>query len=207
MNWTFPPLITSGVLEIEGKLFSDLERIQSDIVSPSIITSTLLRSDPDMVFLSLVQTSVDDVYSGSVRVQYMNPTGRRLDVVHIRIYNGMPEDRVVVSEAIILDVGPGEFGNHTLPISLIEGRYILSASASIATISDNGESTFWYDIDPYIRDIAIEEVGQQPVQDENELDMNDLTTAGIIASSALMFTLLIASFFFKKEQDEDQEKE
>jgi hypothetical protein len=206
-NWTIGPIGSTGALTLNISLDPGIGYMIEGWEHQFTSRILQLSSDPDLNILSMAQTMVGESYAKSLDIVFRNPTEKHLQVAHVKIYDGYPGDNKIISEAIILNLGPGEFGNRTMSIPLSEGFYIISVEAEAAVVLGDGGDLEWFTLDQYVEEISLQEPGTQTEPVDEEVDMGEVTTAGIITVSAVMVVLMVSSFFYRREQDEDEDED
>jgi len=108
---------------------------------------------------------------------------------------------------IVLELASGETRTVTMDLGLEKGLYILSLTAETFAVHSDGGSEKWTLTDTISQDIQIKDPGplDQPV--DHEVDMGEVTTAGIISASTIMFVLVIASLFYRREREDEEDEE
>ncbi len=136
-------------------------------------------------------------------VHVTNPTNRTIPVARVVLYNGVPGDEVVLSEAFITGIGPNVTESTALPLGIDEGLYVLSIEASTCPSTDisvpwnemiRDSGTFEFTVEKYV----------PPKEKDESLDMGDVTDSIMIGLSTIASVVLIAALFRRKnEGDED----
>jgi hypothetical protein len=208
LNWTLPDPGIIGEVEVMVGLSDGTNFISDGIDDDWRGFNIIITSKPELDLVSISQSMVGLSYDSSLKVQFFNPTGYMIDVVHITLYNGFPSDDVIISEAIVVEVGPGQYGEITLYFPLEEGQYILTTTAEASVVTGDGRNMGWLEMARLESDIKIHKTGLPEQSEDDTVDMDEVTTAGIITISSVMLVLLVASFFYQKETEkEDEEKD
>jgi hypothetical protein len=207
LNWTFPEIKVISELEVRVGLSDGTDLIsfgwEDEIVSFTIIKT----SKPELLFSSISQTKVGASFVNSLRVQFWNPNPYMIDVVHVTLYNGYEHDNVIISEAIIVELGPRQYGEVLMHFPLQEGQYILTTTAEASVMTEDGGKMVWLNMAQVESDIKIYKTDlPDPPVDNDEVNIDEVTTAGIITISSMMFVLLVASFFYRKETEEEEDE-
>ncbi|MGA1819402.1 MAG: CARDB domain-containing protein [Thermoplasmatota archaeon] len=201
-HWTFSPGGGPGRLEVR----TILKGSHPAVPGRSIHSSILQTAGPVVDVMSFQQTIVGDRFTGSVDVQISNPSSYDAGVVHLTLFNGYPSDDVVVSELLVIDLASGETRTVTMGLGLEQGLYVLSLTAEYFTVPPEGTGGRWAQTDSITGDLEVKKPGPLEVPQNDEVDMGEVTTAGIISASTIMFVLVIASLFYRREH-EDEEKD
>jgi hypothetical protein len=136
------------------------------------------------------------------RVFVDNPTNRTIPVTRLVLYNGVPGDEVIVSENFVTWIGPNSTINTTLPIRLEEGLYLLSMEGT--TSSSTETSVPWMEVNRH--SISFEFILEKkiiPQEEEDEIDMDEVTESILIGSSAIASVILVSALFRRKEEDDE----
>jgi hypothetical protein len=207
LNWTIPNAGVIGEMGIRIDLNDGTDLISDGWEDVSKSYDVIITSEPELQLTDISQSKVGVSFDNNVKVQFFNPGNYRVDVVHVTLYNGFSHDGVIISEAIFIGLGPMEFGEVELYFPLAEDRYILTATIETPVVKENGGKMEWLEIGRLESDVAIQKTNVPEEPPDEETDMDDVTTAGIITISATMFVLLVASFFYRREKGEDEEEE
>ncbi|MEA3559884.1 MAG: hypothetical protein U9R75_11580, partial [Candidatus Thermoplasmatota archaeon] len=143
---------------------------------------------------------------GSVRgmnINVSNHGSEEVDIYHLTLFNGLPEDEIVISRNIGLSLGAGEEAVILLPEDLPVGTYLLSVVISVPVIGPSHEGMSWMEMDRKVVEVDIVEQVQGQIQENREMDWDDVTYATIFSLSAVFAVLLVSSLFFRKERKED----
>jgi hypothetical protein len=136
-------------------------------------------------------------------VRINNTSGRAIPVLRIVLYNGIPEDRVVISESFVTWIDPNGTGEAALPLGLDEGLYLLSiegstsnsVEVSVPWTSGHSESEIFEFV---VKKVII------PQQQDDEIDMREVTDSALMGISAIALVLLLSVLFKRKDEDEKE---
>jgi hypothetical protein len=134
-----------------------------------------------------------------------NPSNRTIGICRVVLFNGYPNDGVVVSEGFILDVEPNGTGYVSLPFDLDTGLYFLSISASTSSYVDTNVP--WKET--VMNNISFEHVIEDSpsgIGENEEVDMGDVNDTILIGASTI-FSVLLISALFRRKEDNDDDKE
>ncbi len=116
--------------------------------------------------------------------------------------NGRPEDGVVLSETLLIDIGPLEGSNAVLSMPLKEGSYLLSVSVmgfpSYARSSSDGMVRT--DSLMFEHRVIADEEGPE----RHGPDPSDVTSSAIIAGGAVFVVLSVGAVFRLQGKDEER---
>ncbi|MGA1793208.1 MAG: CARDB domain-containing protein [Thermoplasmatota archaeon] len=204
VNWTFDTANVSGRLY----MVMTLESTHASIQTKSLHGNILLLIEPEVVIGGFQQTIVGDRFTGSIDVLVHNLSPNDAEVVHLTLFNGYPSDNVVLSELLVIDLASGETRTVTMDLGLEQGLYVLSLTVEIFTVPAKGTGERWALTDSVTGDLHVKEPGPLDLTVNDDVDMGEVTSAGIISASVIMFVLVVASFFYRREHgDEDEEKD
>ncbi|MBN1391113.1 MAG: hypothetical protein JXA22_10780 [Candidatus Thermoplasmatota archaeon] len=163
----------------------------------------MVITDPVASVESMGQAMTGDRYTGALNVEVHNPTSSRIEVLHLILYDGQRADGVVISEEIVIGLGPGETRTVVMYLPLEKGLYVLSVTAEGLTLDPSGKRESWQATGMLTSDVSVMDPGPQGIPVDDDVDMGEVTTAGIITVSMIMGVLLIASLFYRKEHDDE----
>jgi hypothetical protein len=137
------------------------------------------------------------------KVYIRNPSNRTIPISRVVLYNGVPGDEVVIAESFVTWIGPNETFETALPLGLEEGLYLLSIEATTSRSTDTSvpwvegirdSTTFEFTVEKYI----------PPEQEDNEVDMDDVTDSVLIGSSAVISVILVSALFRRKTEEDEK---
>ncbi len=201
-NITFPietSLLPIGKYSIKVQIL-ELDGIPFDPMKRGPIEKGLMILEKEKIVLSWSGDLVDFGFIGKAfMVNVTNPTNRTIPVSRVVLYNGVPGDDVVLSEAFITGIRPNVTESTALPLGIDEGLYVLSIEASTCLSTDisvpwndmvKDSGTFEFTVEKYV----------PPREKDESLDMGDVTDSIMIGLSAIASVVLIAALFRRKNE-------
>jgi hypothetical protein len=139
-----------------------------------------------------------------ITVRIRNDSNRTLSTTRITLFNGRPNDNIIVSEGLVGGMKTGENRTVELTFDLDEGLYYLTLVASSARTDE--VSIPWNDItlDQKGFQLEITEVAQGQ-DSEDEVDMKEVTDALMIGGASIITVLLVSLLFKAKDEDDGSE--
>ncbi len=215
-NSSIPPSHSSVNLSVDMPLLNlsqgrySIKASLKDINGLPFIPLTKTEETKDLFILGEIDLRVsrnpepeDFGFIGrAFRVFVENPTNRTIPITRLVLYNGVPGDEVIVSENFVTWIGPNSTINTTLPIPLEEGLYLLSIEGTTSSSTD--ASIPWKEEKRH--SISFEFILEKkiiPREEEDEIDMDEVTESILIGSSAIASVILVSALFRKKEEDDE----
>ena len=140
----------------------------------------------------------------AISVKVRNDSNRTLSTTRLTLYNGRPNDDIIISDGLLGGIEPNRTGDVELNFDLDAGLYYLTLVVSSSEV-DN-VSIPWNDrmLDSKGFQLEIVET-QEDDGSRNDVDMGEVTD-GLMIGGASIATVILVSFLFKKRDEEENEE-
>lgn len=217
----FLRITNTSIKDNESMVRFDLSNISMKPGEYSVIVSVFDPYQDHRTGISTIQTisslkilsrqsarikDIGEDRSGSqrgIRIVINNTAPSNIDIYRITLYNGLPEDDVIISEAIGLDLTSGQEDIIILYEDLSEGTYLLSLVISVPDQCTEGNRIEWIEMDRYVEELEIAAIKEDVDIDEKEVEWSDVSNSLIISISAVMVVLLVSSLLYSRKDGSD----
>jgi hypothetical protein len=135
-------------------------------------------------------------------VPVSNPATRTSWGTMVVLSNGRPEDGVVLSENILIDIGPHDSPSAVLSLPLKEGSYLLSVSVMGFPADAISSIEGMVRTDTYMFEHHV--LAGEDGPDNSGPDPADITTSAVVAGGAVFMVLSVGAIFRLQGKDEER---
>ncbi|MGA1865960.1 MAG: hypothetical protein ACMUFK_00670 [Thermoplasmatota archaeon] len=202
LNWSYHNITGHGRQDVSIRLDASSIHIQVR----DLFIHFLVTADTEVLVESMEQAMVGNRYTGALDVKIYNPTSSRIEVLHLSLFDGRQSDGVVVSEEIVMGLAPGETRTVLMNLPLKKGLYVLTSMAEVLTLLPDEKQGCWHETDSLTGDVPVMEPGPKDAPSEDELDMDEVTNAGMITFCVIVGVLGVSLLFYRREQKAEKKE-